>query len=79
MSTSKAMVSERALAARVGRMLQASGRLLRKCKADSRWFVDLGAYYVVDCRSGMVTGRDVDLEALASELGAIKDYEALAR
>lgn len=63
-------VSDRALLARVNRkLLKQDGQLVRVCREDSRWFNELGRYYVVDVKLNEVINKHVYLEALAGELG----------
>jgi hypothetical protein len=82
----KVPISERALSARINRALVA-GRLLgdndlrlKKTKgAKARQ--DLGDYYVLNTRRNYVVHRykDVDLEQLGREVGAIAEWEELNR
>jgi hypothetical protein len=75
----KATVSERALFARIDRALKKDGATLRRCRPDSRRHSEVGTFYVVDLRRNRVRHKDVDLEALAREMGALKDWEVLHR
>lgn len=73
-----AFVSERALIGRVNRKLLAQGEILRQCSEKSRWFHDLGRYYIVCIHRNAVDDRHIDLEAFARELGALGPAEVLA-
>ena len=72
----KAKVSERALEARVKRALQKEGKLLRKCREDSRFYNELGDYYIVG-ENNFIQAQHCNLEKLAKEMELLKDYEAL--
>ena len=72
----KVQVSERALEARIKRSLEKDGNLLKKCRKDSRFYDDLGDYYIVDQRNS-IAAKHCDLRTLAHEIGALKDYETL--
>lgn len=73
----KAPVSPRALVKRVNRRLKPEGAVLKATRGNSRARAcgDLGAYYVVDTRTGFVRSRDVNLEAFSRELGALQNFE----
>ena len=68
-------ISESALVKRVNRRL--SGTRVRTCPKGSKDIWDLGRYFLVSDRN-FVEDKDVDLEAIASELGALKPSERLA-
>jgi agmatine/peptidylarginine deiminase len=67
-------VSERALFSRIARKLAHEGSTLHKCRYDSRWFNDLGPYYVVDERNS-VQERGFELLNFAEALGVLKPSE----
>lgn len=71
-------VSMRALEARVNRALDKDGQALRKCREDSRWYSELGDYYIVNYHTSAIDAKHCDVEALARELGVLKDREAPA-
>jgi hypothetical protein len=71
----KAPVSRRALIQRINRQLAKQDEHLR-INRSTRW-PELGTYYIVDIRRNTITVKDVDLEAKAQELSAIRDWEAL--
>lgn len=73
-----AKVSIRALEARVNRVLDKDGQALRKCREDSRWYSELGDYYIVNYYTNCIDAKHCDVEALAHELGVLKDWEAPA-
>jgi hypothetical protein len=75
---SKVNVSRRALEGRVKRGLEKDGQMLKKCRVDSRWYNELGDHYIVDINTNSVVEKHTDLEALARESGALKDYEVLS-
>lgn len=78
-AASKVKVSERALFARFSRSLAKEGRVLKRCRVDSRWYGDNGDYYIVDERTNSVEAQHVDLEAEARAAGLLKEYEVLAK
>ena len=72
----KVQVSERALEARVKRSLEKDGKLLKKCRSDSRFYDDLGDYYIVST-ANTIEAKRCSLAQLADDLDALKDYETL--
>jgi len=73
----KAIVTERALFARIDRKLAKDGERLRRCKEDSRAFSELGALYIVNVNSNTITAKSCDLEKLGREIGVLSDWEVL--
>ncbi len=73
----KVPVSERALVARINRVLAKDDETLRRCRDDSRGFNELGRYYTVDFTRNVIVGKDHDLEKLGRKLGVLAPYEAL--
>ena len=67
-------VTQRALIQRINRALRREDQILRQARGD-RARQDLGGFYVIDVRLNAVVSKDVDLEALARDLGALKGYE----
>lgn len=75
----KVVVTERALFSRINRRLNKDGEKLHRCRADSRWFNDMGPYYIVDMATNTATARGFsDLENWGREIGALKPFEKLA-
>jgi hypothetical protein len=74
----KLKVSERALFARINRKIHDDDLMLRRCRASSRDYHNLGDFYLVNWRINGVAGYHVDLETYGREVGALKDYEELA-
>jgi hypothetical protein len=68
-------VPELSVSYRVRRRLKANGKNLRFSAAGAPY----GRWFVVDSQSNTVLQRDVDLEALARELGALKPTESVHR
>ena len=63
-------ISERALVARVNRKLAKDGERLHLCSENSKWFNELGRYFVTN--SGhYVSAKHVFIGQWAQELGAI--------
>lgn len=75
----KVTVSIRAVEARVRRALEKEGQLLKKCRYDSRWYSDLGDYYVVDASTNAIEASNCDLARLAAETESIKAWEQIER
>lgn len=74
----KKQVTERALAARIDRRLNKRSETLRKCQRSSRWYRDLGKYYIADMSAGAITRRHIDLESLAREEDVLRAWEELS-
>lgn len=68
-------IPELAVSYRVRRRLKASGKNLR-FSADGAPF---GRWFIVDLATKSVIHRDVDLEAVARELGALRPSESVGR
>lgn len=73
----KRQVSERALEARIQRVLRKDYESLRRCRYDGRGFYELGRYYIVDDYRNTVIEMQCDLEHLGRELKVLRDYEEL--
>ncbi len=73
----KVQVSERAIFARLSRVMEKDGSILRRCREDSRGFDFLGRYYAVDAYRNTVDATKIDLEHSAREAGVLRDYEQL--
>lgn len=76
MKKSKVQVSERALVARIRRVLARHGQTLRRCRVDAMDFCNLGTYYTVDISLNCIVQKDVDIVALGRELGILKAWES---
>ncbi len=63
-------ISERALFARINRVLAKSNEALRKCRQDSRAYQSIGPYYIVDVnRNSIIASGITDLKDLAKDEG----------
>ena len=71
-------VSEAALLSRINQAMAPASEKLRKCRHTSRWFGSLGEYYLVNVSNNTIAATDISLEALAKELGVLRDTERLA-
>jgi hypothetical protein len=58
-------MNENRLLRRINRRLH--GFIVRVCRYDSRWFHELGRYYLVS-DDNVIVEKDVDLEDLAASL-----------
>jgi len=67
-------ISENALIQRVNCRID---NRVRRCPYDSRDFHELGRFYAVNDRNCIVD-KDIDLEALARDVGALRPDEVLA-
>ena len=78
-SLTKIPVAERALVGRINRALakKATPEQLLRCREDSRWFNELGRYYVTNANRHL-RDSNVDIEKLGRELGVLMPGEALA-
>lgn len=70
-------VSERAVLQRLNRHLKKDGEMVRKTRAGSRAYQDLGPYHAVDLSQNIVTRLNVDIEAWAREAGVLAAWETL--
>lgn len=74
----KVTISERALFARINRKLKKNGEQLHRCRRGSRWFNEMGPYYIVDTKSNVVTHCGFyNLEERARNLNVLKNFEQL--
>ena len=75
----KVKITIRALEARAKRhALSKDNQILRKCKADSRWYQDMGDYYFVDASTDAVITRGwgfYELIEWATKEGILKPFE----
>lgn len=69
-------VSQRALAARIRRVLGKEGATLRACRPNQRAFGDFGNWYIVNSRN-YVEAAHCNLQALGQELQALRPYEVV--
>jgi DNA-binding Lrp family transcriptional regulator len=69
-------VTVKALLQRVNRRLRENDQ--KVCRARSeRVRLGLGAFYAIDEKRRLILGKDVNLEQVARELGALKPHEEL--
>ena len=71
----KVKVSERALLARINRVLAKQDQKLIKCRERS--VRDLGDYYAINVPRNVIIKKDVKLEDIGHRLAVIKPYEEL--
>ena len=72
----KVPISERALFERIKRKVAKEGLTLHRCRQNSRWFNELGPYYVVN--NNHFVGLDAnEFQELAKDLGCIAPHEYL--
>ena len=76
MKTNKVRVSSRALQQRIDRKLTSEDLRLKKSRT-ARERLDLGEYWLLNTRYNVVSGKDVDLTALAKEYDALAAWEQL--
>lgn len=70
-------ITESTLFRRINQRLAKEGQALRKTQFKSRWFNDLGRFYIVDLHTNAPVAQHQDLEALGRELGVLKATERL--
>jgi hypothetical protein len=73
----KVPVTERSVVARVNRRLQAAGEQLKPARSE-QVRAQVGDWYVLDVKRNGVVREDVNLEAIARECGALKDWEVVS-
>jgi hypothetical protein len=73
----KVQVTTRALVQRIDRLLAKDGQMLKKTRKKSRWFSETGEYFIINFKQNAIVAKDIKLEKLGRELGALKDYEKL--
>lgn len=67
-------VTMRALLQRINRALALDAEVLKTARGQ-RAEMELGQFYTIDQRRNVIVDKDVDPEALARKLGALKEYE----
>jgi len=72
----KKTVSRRAVFARIARKLEKRGEYLHSCPQKSRWYSQLGEYYVTNDRNN-IEDTHRTLENLAHEEGVLRAYEQI--
>ena len=78
MKHEKVTVTERALFARINRVIAKENSILCRCREDSRDFFTLGRYYVIDTKVNCIFRKQVDLEGFGREKKVLKPFERLA-
>ncbi len=73
----KRSVTEAALLKRINRKLRKSFEQIKKCRENSKWINELGAYYAVDLQNNAIVEAYINIEALATEEGILKDSEEM--
>jgi hypothetical protein len=63
------------LSARIRRALKKREQTLRKCRETSKWFSELGRWYILDIRTNTVIAKDIGLVPLAHELEVLVDWQ----
>lgn len=71
-------LSRHSVERRVSRRLIAEGLVLRKCSTRSRWYCNLGDYYLTRASDRFLVSTHHDLDTLAHEFGAVREHEAIA-
>jgi hypothetical protein len=69
-------IAERALLARINRIMSHEGGMVRKCRPTSRWYSELGDFYAI--QNNTITAKHIDLAKWGRDLKALKPYEELA-
>jgi len=72
----KVPVTRRALIQRINRIILAAGSEQLK-SARGQAAATLGHYYIVDLKRNSVARKDVDVTALAREMGVLQPWEQL--
>ena len=70
----KIAIARRSVVARINRKLSKRGTFIKAC---GNFWQGYGPYVEIDATQGVIRTPQVNLEALARELGALADYEVL--
>jgi len=70
-------ITERALLQRLNRALLKRYLMVNTCRFDSRWFNELGRFYLVEVNRNAIWRSNVDLEKMGREEGVLKPWEKL--
>ena len=73
----KVPVTERSVVARVNRRLQAAGEQLKPARSE-QVRAQVGDWYVLNVKRNGIVRKDVALEVIARECGALKDWEVVS-
>jgi hypothetical protein len=76
MTRQKVPIGEKAAIQRINRRLKEDQRKVRTARGE-RLRQDVGWFYVLDLQRNFIVEKDVDLEALGREVGALQDYETI--
>jgi hypothetical protein len=68
-------VTKRALIQRINRRLKGKWQSLHVCRRNSRYWNDLGDFYVVDTYRNSIVDTCVDPETYGRSLGVLNAYE----
>ena len=71
-------VSQRALRARIDRLLKTEGRTLLACRKTDQMYDELGPFVIVR-DGGLVERTGVDLITLARQTGTLRSFESVAK
>lgn len=71
----RAPLTTNAVIQRINRKLRPEWRRLRACRHNSRWWNDLGDYYIVDLDRNAIVRSHVEPETYGRELGVVKPFE----
>ncbi|WP_315720157.1 MULTISPECIES: hypothetical protein [unclassified Bradyrhizobium] len=74
----KVPVTMRALIARINRKLAHDYLAMRRCRSSSRWYYDLGDFYVVDNLHNNIEAVSIDPVEYGRELGVLQPFEEVA-
>jgi len=77
--TGEKCVSERTLLARLNRILDDDGEIIRKCGKHARLHLALGDYYRINARTKKVTATHTDLDEYSRAWLVLKDDEVITR
>jgi hypothetical protein len=71
-------VTTRAVVQRINRKLKPERRRLYACRRNSRWWRDLGDFYVTDIYRNTIVDTRVDPETYGRRLGVLQPFEKVA-
>lgn len=73
----KIPISERALLARINRILYQENKILKKNRDKNKNIIEIGKYFLVDKSINQIILKRVNLENYGRQLNVIKEYEEL--
>jgi hypothetical protein len=70
-------ITRKAVISRINRKLAKDTDEVLKVSRSARMKIDVGDFYLLDWRVNCVSGRDIDPETYARNLGVLKPFEQM--